>query len=146
MIYNLGDFLKSNIRENHMKYIKIVGCLITALCILSTGCSKDLPPGNYDSTEVGKIKKVVPGVIISMRPVNIQGKTDAPVRQNTANNEFADANVTRTRGFEYVVKLNSGSIISVVQNEELHLKSKQHILIIYGDNTRIVPDDGGDNS
>ena len=128
-----------------MKLNKIMACLIAVFCLVLSGCAKDLPPGNYDSSEVGKVKKVVPGTIISMRQVNIQGKTDAAAPASTSKEEYADANITRTRGFEYVIKLNSGSIISLVQNEDLHLKTKQRILIIYGDNTRIVPDDGGED-
>ncbi len=128
----------------YMKLNKIMACAIVIFCFFSSSCSKDLPPGNYDASEVGKVKKVVPGVIISMRPVNIQGTAEAAATP-TVTAAPVDANVTRTRGFEYVIKLSTGSIISVVQNEDLHLKTKQHILIIYGENTRIVANEGGDD-
>ena len=45
---------------------KIVFLLSTLLLMLS-GCSKDIPPGNYDATEAGKVKKVAPGTVISMQ-------------------------------------------------------------------------------
>jgi outer membrane lipoprotein SlyB len=122
-------------------------CLMLTVCsFVLVGCSKDVQPGEYDSSEVGKIKKVVPGVLISKRPVKIRSKSSEGVQQATAGSvpEENNNSVSRSRGFEYVVRLNSGSIISVVQTEELSLKAKQHILVIYGDNTRVVADDGSE--
>ena len=46
---------------------------------------------------------------------------------------------------EYVIKLNSGHIISVVQAENIKLKNKQRILVIYGANTRVVADHGSED-
>jgi hypothetical protein len=51
----------------------------------------------------------------------------------------------RSHGYEYVIKLNSGAIVSVVQTEEVPLKTKQKVLLIGGDTTRVVPDDGSDD-
>lgn len=118
---------------------KLLCLIITLLCFSLISCAKDVPPGDYDAAEVGKVKKVVPGVIVSKRPVKIHNKAT----EGTAPAE--DANVaTRSHGYEYVIKLNSGAIISVVQTEDLNLKSKQHILVIYGENTRVVADDGSE--
>ena len=105
-----------------------------------TGCAKHIQPGNYDATEVGKVKKVSPGTIVSMRPVNIRSKTDGN-GLDVANN---DNSLVRSHGFEYVVKLSSGALISLVQTDDLALKTKQRVLVIYGDTARIVADDGGD--
>ena len=139
------------------KFINILS-LVSILFLALNGCSKDLPPGNYDASEVGKIKKVVPGVIISKRPITIRSKnvkTETPPSVNPlTNNESASSNTdadmidtdtVQTHGVEYVIRLDSGSIISVVQSEDLRLKTKQHILVISGNNTRIVPDDGSEN-
>ena len=135
-----------------MQYKNIFRCFIALLCLLLAACaSKDISPGDYDSSEVGKIKKVVPGVIISKRPVRIHNQvaenTSTAIDSNTsaatnANNENV---VNRSRGYEYVIRLNSGAIISLVQTEDLNLKTKQHILVIYGNNTRVVPDDGSED-
>lgn len=125
---------------------KILFLILALICTSLIGCAKAVQPGDYDSAEVGKIKKVVPGVIISKRPVNIHNKTAETVSANVAAPATEEANNTlgRSHGFEYVIRLNSGSIISVVQTEDLELKSKQHILVIYGDNTRVVADDGSE--
>ncbi len=136
-----------------MKYKNSFTCLAVSLCLLFAGCTKDTPPGDYDSAEVGKIKKVVPGVIISKRPVRIHNpaaeSTSTVVDNGTTPaataNTTTDATMGRSHGYEYVIRLNSGAIISLVQTEDLQLKTRQHILVIYGNNTRVVADDGSDD-
>lgn len=134
-----------------LKYKNILTCVAASVLLLLTACAKDIAPGDYDSGEVGKIKKVVPGVIISKRSVRIHNAAaettstaiDTSAAAHPTNND--DNVMGRSRGFEYVIRLNSGAIISLVQTEDLNLKSKQHILVIYGSNTRVVPDDGSDD-
>ncbi|AHE66884.1 hypothetical protein [Legionella oakridgensis] len=115
-------------------------------CLLLVSCSKDIPPGDYDSAEVGKIKKVVPGTIISMRPVRLHSKADETLSSEaTPESSAGSSGPGRSKGYEYVIRLNSGGIISVVQAEDIKLKNKQHILVIYGTHTRVVPDNGSED-
>lgn len=116
------------------------------MCLMS-GCAKDLPPGDYDASEVGKIKKVSPGVILSLRPVRLHNPGAEPTALGGSGAEPSEYSAAqlRSHGVEYVVKLNSGSIISVVQADNIQLKAKQRVLVIYGHNTRIVPDHGSDD-
>lgn len=120
--------------------------VLTFLCLLFTGCAKTLPPGSYDASEVGKVKKVVPGVIISKRPINIFAKK-SPTTLNSGDDQAVPAgdSVKRTHGYEFIVKLNDGDIVSIAQDEDLKLKVKQHVLVIYGGNTRIVADEGSED-
>lgn len=129
-----------------MKYKTILCAMIGLVCcLLLTNCHKDLLPGDYDAAEVGKIKKVVPGTIISIRPVRLHSKGNDSTNLKVSTGGYTDNSLNRTRGYEYVVRLNSGSIISVVQAEKIKFKNKQHILVIYGKNTRIVPDRGSED-
>lgn len=122
---------------------KIVISLFALLCcVVVSSCSKDIPPGDYDTAEVGKVKKVLPGTILSIRPVRLHSKHTGLTSTNIEEN---DSSVQRSHGFEYVIKLNSGSIISVVQAENIKLKPKQRVLVIHGGNTRVVPDHGSDD-
>lgn len=118
---------------------KIIFLLSTLLFIL-TSCSKDLPPGNYDATEVGKVKKVAPGVVISMRAVKFHSKNAETDKIDNPGTEYVDGG----RGYEYVIRLNSGEIVSVAQAEDLKFKANQHVLVIYGNTTRVMPDDSND--
>lgn len=118
---------------------KILLIILSALFL--SACAKDLPPSHYESAEVGKLKKVIPGVIISKRPILIDTKkSDAAIAVDGKPTMISDTK--RTRGYEYVVKLSNGDIVSVAQDEDLKLKNKQHVLVIYGENTRVVADEG----
>lgn len=119
--------------------------LVLLFGLFLTGCNKDLPPGEYDANEIGKIKKVIPGTIISKRPVNLHKQNaDGLSNAKGADNSLMSGGYNQTHGVEYVIKLNSGGIISVVQSEDLRLKNKQKILVIYGRHTRVVADNGSD--
>lgn len=126
---------------------KIVGCLLALCCLQLAGCSstKQVPPGDYDTSEIGKIKKVAPGVIISQRNVTLHNKALENSNTTTPPVSDADYNGNKTHGVEYIIRLNSGAIISVLQAENLNLSPRQHVLVIYGDNTRVMPDQGDDN-
>lgn len=134
--------------DMHMTKIQSLAySLVISFSLIISGCNTQQVPGDYDASEVGKIKKVVPGVIVSMRPVRLHNKNaelgvSTPLNATGTNN---DAALGRSHGFEYVIKLNSGGIISVVQAENVKLKTKQHILVIYGRNTRVVADNGSEN-
>ncbi|AWN74428.1 hypothetical protein LEAN103870_09955 [Legionella anisa] len=125
---------------NRKNLFKSVLVLLFSFILLS--CNKTLPPGEYDSAEVGKVKKVIPGTIISKRPVNLR-RNMSNITKKTSNS-FEDNGYSQSRGVEYVIRLNSGGIISVVQAEDLKLKTKQKILVIYGKNTRVVADNGSE--
>jgi outer membrane lipoprotein SlyB len=120
--------------------------ILVLLGLILVSCSKELPPGEYDANEIGKIKKVIPGTIISMRKVNLHKQAQEAVAGHTkvGSDSLMEGGYNQTRGVEYVIKLNSGGIISVVQAEDLKLKNKQKILVIYGRNTRVVADNGSD--
>ncbi len=122
---------------------KSIGIFLLGLFLVS--CHSDLPPGEYDASEIGKIKKVIPGTIISMRKVHLRNQNPEGVNAiKPGSDSFMESGYNQTRGVEYVIKLNSGGIISVVQSEDLKLKNKQKILVIYGRHTRVVADNGSD--
>lgn len=125
---------------NTMLFKLFASCL---LILNLASCSKELPPGDYDANEIGKIKKVVPGMVISKRPVNLHKQATDSTNGNTTLN-FPDSSYNKTHGMEYVIKLSSGTIISVVQAEDLRLKNKQKVLVIYGKHTRVVADNGSE--
>ena len=121
--------------------------LTLLLGLFLVACTKELPPGEYDANEIGKIKKVIPGTVISMRKVNLHKQSPEATTGiiKSGPESLMDGGYNQTHGVEYVIKLNSGGIISVVQAEDLKLKNKQKILVIYGRNTRVVADNGSDS-
>ena len=122
--------------------MKLMGVLAALSMLSLTHCAQHSatgPTGDYNETDVGKINKVVQGVIVSERTVNVYNH---PTTNNSMTSPDPATDVTRKIGYEYVIKLDTGSIVSVVQTENLHLEPKQHILVIYGTSTRVVADEG----
>lgn len=115
---------------------RIVGLIGGVLCLLLAACN-EIPPGEYDVSEVGKLKKVASGIIISKRAVTFHNK-DVGTNPTAPGSEYAEGG----QGYVYVIKLKSGSIVSVAQAEDLRFKVKQHVLVVYGKHTRVLPDDG----
>lgn len=127
---------------NNKNVFKSILVLLLGFALIS--CNKELPPGDYDANEIGKIKKVIPGTIISKRNVNLHNKNTETDTGKGSTTGLMEGGYNQTHGVEYVIKLSSGGIISVVQAEDLKLKNKQKILVIYGRNTRVVADKGSD--
>lgn len=149
---------------------KVLAILAAAIfCCFLTSCGVSVSPNTYQASEVGVASKVVPGVIVAKRPVNIDANSGAgglagiaagaaagsTVGSGTAGNVVGavggavvgglagnaiDKAVNHQRGFEYIIKLKKGSTISVVQSEEQPFRVNQHVLIIYGAMTRLIPD------
>jgi len=144
--------------------------LFTALsCLVLFGCTKNISPNTYNSAEVGVASKVTPGVIVSKRLVNIDvnsgiGGTAGAVAGGAAGSmiggdkttnvigavggavaggivgNVVEKGIRKTQGYEYIIKTNTGSTISVTQTKDMPLAINQHVLVIYGPTTRVVPD------
>lgn len=51
-----------------------------------------------------------------------------------------DKAVNRHTGYEYIIKLDDKKIVSVIQEKSVQLAVGQHVLVIYGAMTRVIPD------
>jgi outer membrane lipoprotein SlyB len=139
------------------------------LCPLISSCAQNVSPDTYQASEVGVASKVVPGVIIAKRTVNIDANSGAgglaglaagaaagsTVGGSTAGNVVGavggaviggvagnaiDKAVNHHQGVEYIIKLKKGSTVSIVQTQDVQFEVSQHVLIIYGAMTRIISD------
>ena len=149
-----------------MKKILLFICIS---CLVLGGCTKNISPNTYDASEVGTANKVLSGKIIAKRPINIDvnsgiggiaGATAAGAAGSTIGNNGAthtigavggavagglvgnaiEKEIRKTKGYEYIIKLDNGSTISVAQVKDLPLSVNQQVLVIYGPTTRVVPD------
>lgn len=98
-------------------------------------CSKDITPTVYGSSDVGVVTTVKPGIVVSKRAIKIDRNKDSQDSQTKTPSAF------HKEGFEYIVQMEDGSIISVVQDEKIKFKKNQKVFVIYGGSvTRIVAD------
>lgn len=144
-------------------------CSAIAASLLMVGCAQNVSPNTYQSGEVGVASRVVPGVVIAKRSVNIDANSGAgglagvaagaaagsTMGSSTSSNVVGavggavvggvagnaiDKAVNHHQGYEYIIRLNKGRIISVVQEKDVQFRVNQRVLIIYGAMTRLIPD------
>lgn len=142
--------------------------LVMFLGLLS-GCAPNVSPHTYEASEAGVASKVLSGVVIGKRAVKVDansgvgglagagagavggsaiggssrgnavGAIGGAVVGGLVGNAIEKA-VHSHKAFEYIIKLSNGSTISIAQVQELEFEVGQHVLVIYGAKTRIVPD------
>jgi len=118
--------------------MKFLFVLIISLFV--TACTKDVTPDTYDAADVGAVSRVNKGFIVSKNPIYIDSSANVQNTNIAAANEF-DTGVHRIKGYQYIIKLDDGQVVSVVQNESVQFKAKSKVLIIFGKTTRIVMDE-----
>lgn len=150
---------------------KIALCLSTIIVSLGiVSCAQNVSPNTYTGSEVGVVSKVKKGVVVSRRVVKIDNASGAGGLAGTVAGAAAgstlgsgvstniagavggavvgglvghviDKGINQHKGYEYIIKLQNGKIISVVQTLDMKFAVHQRILVIYGAMTRIIPDD-----
>jgi outer membrane lipoprotein SlyB len=142
---------------------------LAALAVLAAGCTPDYSPNTYASNAVQQANKVEPAVVIGFRQVEISasgtvgavtggaagGVLGAQVPGSSISTalgtvggalvgslagtglEHATADTT---GWEYIVRKPNGELLSVTQREPTPLPLGQKVLVITGNQARIVPD------
>jgi outer membrane lipoprotein SlyB len=143
--------------------------IISICAFFLAGCAETLSPNTYTAKQAGRVNKVVPATIVSMRPVNIStntgigglagvvagaaagsaigggsrmniiGGTGGALAGGYLGNKVEGA-FSNEKGTEYVLRTKDGSYLTVTQVDELNLRIGQKVLIMYGSTTRIVPD------
>lgn len=155
-------------KNNVVKKTIAMSAVVCSLLFVA-GCA-DLSPNTYQAGDVGQVNQVVPATIVSMRPVKIQASSGtvgtlagagigavagSAIGGDTRTNILAGAGgailgglagraienkVSATGGMEYVLRTKDKRLVTVTQTQDLQLGVGQKVLIIYGRQTRIVPD------
>lgn len=147
----------------------ILTILLTIPTFFLLSCSPNISPTTYVGSEIGVVSKVRKGIVIATRSVILDNSSGAGgiagVTAGAAGGSSlgsgASANImgavggalvggvighavdkaaNQHKGVEYIIKLDDGETISIVQLNKLQFKVNQHVLIIYGATTRIVAD------
>jgi outer membrane lipoprotein SlyB len=142
--------------------------ICAALAAPVAGCGPDYSPNTYASNAVQRANKVDQGILVGVREVGVSasGTTGAVVggaAGGIAGSQVgsgigsafgalggslmgglaggAAEHVTGdTRAFEYIVRKANGDLLSVTQRDEVPLAIGQKVLVIAGDQARVVPD------
>jgi outer membrane lipoprotein SlyB len=143
--------------------------LWAAVLIALAGCSPDYSPNTYSANAVQQANKVEPAVVIGYRQVAISangtvgavtggaaggilGAQAGPTSLHSALGAVGGSaagsivgtaieHVTGdTTGWEYIVRKVNGELLSVTQKEPAPLPIGQKVLVITGNQARIIPD------
>lgn len=148
---------------------KIFILLASIPLIFLSGCASNISSQSYEVGSVGQTSRVVPATVVSARPVDVAGTKNigTPVgaiaggvagsaigggaRANILGaiggavigglaGTAIESGVTKQTGMEYVVELQSGGLVTLVQGPETVLSVGQRVLLIYGPPARLIPD------
>ncbi|NCX94223.1 MAG: hypothetical protein EBX40_06075 [Gammaproteobacteria bacterium] len=152
-----------------MKKIALV-CSSLVLAVSLAACTPNISPNTYTGDQVGAVAHVVPATVMQTRAVTITqdskvggvtgaiaggvgasaigGGGRAPIIAIIGGaiiggvaGSAIDKALHTGPGYEYILQTKDGKLLSVTQSGDLKLHEGEHVLIIYGDLTRIVPDD-----
>jgi outer membrane lipoprotein SlyB len=142
--------------------------LCVALAVALVGCGPDYSPNTYASNAVQQANKVDQGVIVGIREVGVSASGTSGAVIGGAAGGIAGAQagtgassafgalggalvggiagsaaehvVGDTRAFEYIVRKPNGDLLSVTQKDTEALAIGQKVLVIAGNQARVVPD------
>jgi outer membrane lipoprotein SlyB len=153
-----------------MKKKNTVLALTLPLAMMTTACTQNMSPHSYDSHAVGEARRVERGVIDSYRWVEIRGDSKvgtavgvgvgaaagSTVGNSGAENVIGaiggallggllgssiDKSANKKSGFEYLIRTESGSLISILQEDRHPFAEGTPVVIVFSrDRSRVVLD------
>ena len=149
--------------------LRISQCSIILVMFLVSGCAPNISPDSYAVGSVGQVNRVVRGIIISARSVDISGTSGVGTATGFAAGAAGGAALggdpagmalgaiggaivggvagamteealTSQMGMEYIVETERGALMTVVQGSDNPLSVGQKVLVVYGTRSRIIPD------
>lgn len=142
--------------------------LLAALAAALAGCGPDYSPNTYASNAVQQANAVVQGVVVGVRQVDVSAAAGVGTVTGAAAGGIAGSQVgvgparafsalggslvggiagaaaehatSDTTAFEYIVRKTNGDLLSVTQKDEVPLTIGQKVLVIAGNQARVVAD------
>jgi outer membrane lipoprotein SlyB len=133
-----------------------------------SGCGPSYSPDTYASNAVQQANKVEQGVVVGVRPVGVSASGTVGTASGAAAGGIAGAQVgvgpvsaitalsgslvggfagsaaehvtADTDAYEYIVRKPNGDLVSVTQKDRVPLTLGQKVLVIAGNQARVVPD------
>ena len=137
---------------------------VVMTCLVAVGCAADINDNAYKLSSVGQASAVAQGVIVDVRTVSIQGSSGtgsvlggvaASTIGRGAGSVLASVGgalagafiggitqneLTKQQALQYIVRLTDGDMINVIQGLNNPLSVGQKVFVLYGKETRLIPD------
>ena len=152
---------------------KFVIALILPVMAVLAGCASQIGANQYDSAAVGSVNRARAGTIVSVRAITVadsdnslgtaiggiaggvgegllfkKGQIVKKVPQDQvggAAGNLAQRGLSKQSGYEYVVQLDNGGLVTVTQGSDVLMAVGQRCMVLYGsgsDRARIIPYSG----
>lgn len=145
--------------------------LVLPLALLVNACTSRIGANEYATAGTGQVNRAVKGTIVSVRQVQVQSDNGAGTLIGGAAGgvagsmiggsdaahilgaiggavvggmagDAAQGALSRQGGYEYVVQLDTGGLITVTQGTDVLLTPGQKCLVLYGKQASVVPYNG----
>lgn len=142
--------------------------LMLPLLALTSACTSNIGANDYAVQNVNTVQSAQIGTIISVRQVIVQNEGNGGAllgtvaggvagsqigRGSTAGilgalggaivggvaGDLAQDQLSKQAGYEYVIQLQNGSIVTVTQGNDVLMTVGEKCLVIYGPQARVVP-------
>lgn len=141
---------------------------VVMACLAAVGCAANINDNAYKLSSVGQASAVAQGVIVDVRTVSIQGSSGtgsvlggvaggvaASTIGHGAGSVLASVGgalagafiggitqneLTKQQALQYIVRLTDGDMINVIQGLNNPLSVGQKVFVLYGKETRLIPD------
>ncbi len=154
---------------------KIVMVLLLPALMALAGCASQIGANQYDSAAVGSVNRALVGTIVSVRAITVAdsdnslGTTIGGIAGGVAGSQIGKGNtagiigavggalvggaagnlaqrgLSKQGGYEYVVQLDNGGLVTVTQGNDVLMAAGQRCMVLYGsgsDRARIIPYNG----
>ncbi len=138
------------------------------LLMLTAACTSNIGANDYQVQNVNKVNQAQIGTIINVRRVMVQndngngaflgtiagGVAGSQIGRGSAAGvlgalggaivggvagDIAQSELSKQAGYEYIIRLDNGNIVTVTQGNDVILNVGQKCMVIYGPQARVVP-------
>lgn len=147
---------------------KSIALLALPIALMLNACTSNIGANQYATSSVGEVNRAMKGVVISVRPVVVQSDNNAGTLiggalggvagstiggGDTAHilgaiggavvggiaGDAAQNQLSKQQGYEYVIQLDNGNVVTVTQGDDVILSPGQKCIVLYGKQARVIP-------
>lgn len=149
-----------------MKRLAIL--LALPLMLAVSGCAANIGANQYDTDSIGEVNRALKGTVVSVRAIAVSSDSAAGTVIGGAAGgvagsmigggdaahilgaiggavvggmvgDAAQEGLSKQNGYEYVVELDNGNLVTVSQGNDVLLNPGQRCMVLYGKRARVVP-------
>ena len=113
--------------------------MILPMLLTAGACTSRIGADQYDTSAVGEVNRAVKGTVVSVRQISIASNNGAGTLIGGAAGNAAQEGLSSQSGYEYVIQLDNGSMVTVSQGNDVLLNPGQKCMVLYGKRARVVP-------